>query len=75
MVIYIMPPFQPAKTYVSEYPVMKRYDKNIAKDKWAKANMGNTKIENFKIFEGDKIGVPPNDGYPARLPPLYYQKY
>lgn len=70
-----MPKFTPPKTYTNEYPVMKQYNQKIAKDKWIKANMGNTIIRNFSIFEGEKIGVPPNDGYPARLPPLYYQKY
>lgn len=70
-----MPEFKPPKTYVNEYPIMKQYNKTKAKDNWAKENFGNSKIKNFLIFEGQKIGVPPNDGYPARLPPLYYQKY
>ena len=60
--------------YKNEYTIFTQYEKKIAKDKWAKANMGNTKKRNTHIFDGTKFGVAPNDGYPARQPPVYYNR-
>ena len=64
--------------YNKNNSIIQTYNKKDAMDTWIKDNMGNTKIKNYDVFNKNKnknTNKQTIDLLPARLPPLYYQKY